>query len=184
MCFQRRFSVPSDRWGHSKRRNGSQCLTSVRTASSDHTARLWDMSTGETVRQYNGHQKGPGNLFECGLAYANSSHQRRSVVRCMTGQARFVPRSPRVSSMQGLCAVVDGLFVPVSFCEGMKDLIWQVIFWLRFSGRGSVSVCLREQFHDTSRQTRPETSSRMHLNTSCSRPGQRRIFRCTQVRGY
>ncbi len=27
-------------------------------ASSDHTARLWDMSTGETVRQYNGHQKG------------------------------------------------------------------------------------------------------------------------------
>lgn len=28
------------------------------SASSDHTARLWDMSTGETVRQYNGHQKG------------------------------------------------------------------------------------------------------------------------------
>ena len=27
-------------------------------ASSDHTARLWEMSTGETVRQYNGHHKG------------------------------------------------------------------------------------------------------------------------------
>lgn len=27
-------------------------------ASSDHVARLWDMESGETVRQYNGHQKG------------------------------------------------------------------------------------------------------------------------------
>ena len=27
-------------------------------ASSDHTARLWEMSSGETVRQYNGHHKG------------------------------------------------------------------------------------------------------------------------------
>ncbi|CDO72889.1 hypothetical protein BN946_scf185002.g74 [Trametes cinnabarina] len=33
-------------------------LTDCVPASSDHTARLWDMSTGETVRQYNGHQKG------------------------------------------------------------------------------------------------------------------------------
>lgn len=28
------------------------------TASSDHTARLWEMASGETVRQYNGHHKG------------------------------------------------------------------------------------------------------------------------------
>ena len=27
-------------------------------ASSDHVARLWEMATGETVRQYNGHHKG------------------------------------------------------------------------------------------------------------------------------
>ena len=27
-------------------------------ASSDHTARLWEMASGETVRQYNGHHKG------------------------------------------------------------------------------------------------------------------------------
>ncbi|KAF9295684.1 TOR complex subunit lst8, partial [Mortierella antarctica] len=27
------------------------------TASSDHVARLWDLATGETIRQYNGHQK-------------------------------------------------------------------------------------------------------------------------------
>ncbi|KAF8831717.1 hypothetical protein HHX47_DHR1001000 [Lentinula edodes] len=27
------------------------------TASSDHTARLWEMASGETVRQYNGHHK-------------------------------------------------------------------------------------------------------------------------------
>lgn len=28
-----------------------------RTASSDHVARLWDLETSETVRQYNGHHK-------------------------------------------------------------------------------------------------------------------------------
>ena len=28
------------------------------SASSDHVARLWEMATGETVRQYNGHHKG------------------------------------------------------------------------------------------------------------------------------
>lgn len=27
------------------------------TASSDHVARLWELSSGETVRQYNGHNK-------------------------------------------------------------------------------------------------------------------------------
>jgi target of rapamycin complex subunit LST8 len=27
------------------------------SASSDHTARLWDLSTGETIRQYQGHHK-------------------------------------------------------------------------------------------------------------------------------
>lgn len=27
-------------------------------ASSDHVARLWEMASGETVRQYNGHHKG------------------------------------------------------------------------------------------------------------------------------
>lgn len=30
----------------------------VHLASSDHTARLWEMASGETVRQYNGHHKG------------------------------------------------------------------------------------------------------------------------------
>jgi G protein beta subunit-like protein len=28
------------------------------SASSDHTARLWEMASGNTVRQYNGHHKG------------------------------------------------------------------------------------------------------------------------------
>lgn len=28
-----------------------------KTASSDCTARLWDAATGETIRQYTGHQK-------------------------------------------------------------------------------------------------------------------------------
>ncbi|KAG1869781.1 WD40-repeat-containing domain protein [Suillus tomentosus] len=32
----------------------SPCLV---TTSSDHTARLWEMASGETVRQYNGHHK-------------------------------------------------------------------------------------------------------------------------------
>ena len=32
-------------------------------ASSDHTARLWEMSSGETVRQYNGHHKGLFRVF-------------------------------------------------------------------------------------------------------------------------
>ena len=31
---------------------------SIDLASSDHTARLWEMASGETVRQYNGHHKG------------------------------------------------------------------------------------------------------------------------------
>ena len=30
----------------------------INSASSDHTARLWEMASGETVRQYNGHHKG------------------------------------------------------------------------------------------------------------------------------
>jgi target of rapamycin complex subunit LST8 len=32
-------------------------------ASSDHTARLWEMTSGETVRQYNGHHKGSFRVF-------------------------------------------------------------------------------------------------------------------------
>jgi G protein beta subunit-like protein len=32
-------------------------------ASSDHTARLWEMASGETVRQYNGHHKGPFHVL-------------------------------------------------------------------------------------------------------------------------
>jgi G protein beta subunit-like protein len=32
-------------------------------ASSDHTARLWEMASGETVRQYNGHHKGLFPMF-------------------------------------------------------------------------------------------------------------------------
>lgn len=32
-------------------------------ASSDHTARLWEMASGETVRQYNGHHKGERRVF-------------------------------------------------------------------------------------------------------------------------
>lgn len=35
-------------------------LTKRNLASSDHTARLWEMASGETVRQYNGHHKGKG----------------------------------------------------------------------------------------------------------------------------
>lgn len=35
----------------------------VFSASSDHTARLWEMSTGDTVRQYNGHHKGSFYIF-------------------------------------------------------------------------------------------------------------------------
>ena len=35
------------------------CIFSA--ASSDHTARLWEMASGETVRQYNGHHKGKYN---------------------------------------------------------------------------------------------------------------------------
>jgi G protein beta subunit-like protein len=39
-------------------------------ASSDHTARLWEMSSGETVRQYNGHHKGRILvLFQTNLNY-------------------------------------------------------------------------------------------------------------------
>lgn len=38
------------------------------TASSDHVARLWELSSGETVRQYNGHVKA---LVACAL---NDSH--------------------------------------------------------------------------------------------------------------
>ena len=37
---------------------GSSYFHILLTASSDHTARLWEMSSGETVRQYNGHHKG------------------------------------------------------------------------------------------------------------------------------
>lgn len=33
-------------------------LDHINSASSDHTARLWEMASGETVRQYNGHHKG------------------------------------------------------------------------------------------------------------------------------
>ena len=33
-------------------------VSSIVAASSDHTARLWKMASGETVRQYNGHHKG------------------------------------------------------------------------------------------------------------------------------
>lgn len=35
-----------------------QCIHVLLPASSDHTARLWEMTSGETVRQYNGHHKG------------------------------------------------------------------------------------------------------------------------------
>lgn len=43
------FVDPKSTWGF--------LLTSV-SASSDHTARLWEMASGDTVRQYNGHHKG------------------------------------------------------------------------------------------------------------------------------
>ena len=33
-------------------------ITTRPIASSDHTARLWEMASGDTVRQYNGHHKG------------------------------------------------------------------------------------------------------------------------------
>jgi target of rapamycin complex subunit LST8 len=37
---------------------GLQYIYISTPASSDHTARLWEMTSGETVRQYNGHHKG------------------------------------------------------------------------------------------------------------------------------
>jgi G protein beta subunit-like protein len=37
-------------------------------ASSDHTARLWEMTSGETVRQYNGHHKGRFTCYRRTLA--------------------------------------------------------------------------------------------------------------------
>ena len=42
-------------------------LGHVNSASSDHTARLWEMASGETVRQYNGHHKGM-DQFWAGLS--------------------------------------------------------------------------------------------------------------------
>ena len=61
LCLQRRLSIFGDRLV------GPVLDPCVNTlirypASSDHTARLWDMASGETVRQYNGHQKGTGFL--------------------------------------------------------------------------------------------------------------------------
>ena len=50
----------------------------VPPASSDHTARLWDMSTGETVRQYNGHQKGSDAVLR-GSTVANVSFSLAAV---------------------------------------------------------------------------------------------------------
>ena len=38
-------------------------LNFTNSASSDHTARLWEMASGETVRQYNGHHKGMEPLW-------------------------------------------------------------------------------------------------------------------------
>lgn len=50
------------------------CILLLTSASSDHTARLWEMASGETVRQYNGHHKGePWDLIlRRNLKYASS----------------------------------------------------------------------------------------------------------------
>jgi hypothetical protein len=55
-------------------------------ASSDHTARLWEMASGETVRQYNGHHKGLFRVFseEFYPVVKAKTHQPRSAVRCTT----------------------------------------------------------------------------------------------------
>lgn len=53
-------------------------------ASSDHTARLWDMATGVTVRQYNGHHKGM-HFLRWGSPFLNCA-QRPCVVHYMMEQ--------------------------------------------------------------------------------------------------
>lgn len=62
LCIQRRFGVLGDRsvamWPYSITTHEKVA------ASSDHTARLWEMSSGETVRQYNGHHKGQVSPFQ------------------------------------------------------------------------------------------------------------------------
>lgn len=56
LCIQRGLGI----LGHRSVGKGSHFAIAhgSSSASSDHTARLWEMSSGETVRQYNGHHKG------------------------------------------------------------------------------------------------------------------------------
>lgn len=67
-----------------------QLLKILPLASSDHTARLWEMSSGETVRQYNGHHKG---LEPFVLRYFHQSNscflKLLYVVHCMMVLAKF-----------------------------------------------------------------------------------------------
>ena len=62
-------------------------LISHFSASSDHTARLWEMASGETVRQYNGHHKGESSpSLRCSMRTRSltlaSPFQRRYAARC------------------------------------------------------------------------------------------------------
>lgn len=43
----------------------TQLVSITSVASSDHVARLWEMASGETVRQYNGHHKGNSHFQLC-----------------------------------------------------------------------------------------------------------------------
>lgn len=99
-------------------------------ASSDHTARLWEMASGETVRQYNGHHKGekhsviltslPAGLkFVCQLLY---------VVRYMTGLVEFFMLSDVIMqilpAMQTQSPILSSSPVVVNPCKlCLRDLL-------------------------------------------------------------
>jgi hypothetical protein len=54
LCVQCRLCILGDWYGSTIDLNEAE----HEIASSDHTARLWEMASGESVRQYNGHHKG------------------------------------------------------------------------------------------------------------------------------
>lgn len=60
--------------------NVDLALTSM-LASSDHTARLWEMASGDTVRQYNGHHKGLATSLICALQLLTESMDSGRMLR-------------------------------------------------------------------------------------------------------
>jgi len=57
-------------------------LVKVHLASSDHVARLWEMASGETVRQYNGHHKGKSSPCDNPQYSWHFSQSSSAVVCC------------------------------------------------------------------------------------------------------